>query len=51
MQWSGGWLLLGRTPMLMFDPEANQPSRLQPGDLVKFMPITRESFDAMVAGR
>jgi len=51
MQWSGGWRLLGRTPMRMFDPEANPPSRLQPGDLVKFTPITRESFDAMVAGR
>ena len=51
MQWSGGWRLLGRTPMRMFDPEANPPSRLQPGDLVKFTPISRESFDAMVAGR
>lgn len=50
MQWSGGWRLIGRTPMRMFDPEAKPPSRLQPGDLVKFTPITRESFDAMVAG-
>ena len=51
MQWSGGWRLIGRTPMRMFDPEASQPSRLQPGDLVKFTPITRENFDAMIAGR
>jgi inhibitor of KinA len=51
MQWSGGWRLIGRTPMRMFDPELNPPSRLEPGDLVKFTPITRESFDAMVAGR
>ena len=50
MQWSGGWRLIGRTPMRMFDPEANPPSRLQPGDLVKFTPITRESFDRMAAG-
>lgn len=50
MQWSGGWRLLGRTPLRMFDPAANPPSRLQPGDLVKFDPITREAFDAMVAG-
>lgn len=51
MQWSGGWRLIGRTPMRMFDPEANPPSRLEPGDLVKFTPIARESFDAMIAGR
>jgi KipI family sensor histidine kinase inhibitor len=51
MQWSGGWRLIGRTPMRMFDPEANPPSRLQPGDLVNFKPITRENFDAMIAGR
>ena len=51
MQWSGGWRLIGRTPMRMFDPEANPPSRLQPGDVVKFTPITREKFDAMVAVR
>ena len=49
MQWSGGWRLIGRTPMRMFDPEASPPSRLQPGDVVKFAPITREKFDAMVA--
>jgi KipI family sensor histidine kinase inhibitor len=49
MQWSGGWRLIGRTPMRMFDPEADPPSRLQPGDVVKFTPITREIFDAMVA--
>ncbi len=51
MQWSGGWRLIGRTPMRMFDPEANPPSRLQPGDLVKFMPIARERFDALAGGR
>ena len=51
MQWSGGWRLIGRTHMRMFDPERNPPSRLQPGDLVKFTPIPRENFDAMVAGR
>jgi inhibitor of KinA len=50
MQWSGGWRLLGRTPLRMFDPAANPPSRLQPGDLVKFDPIARETFDAMLDG-
>jgi inhibitor of KinA len=40
----GGWRLIGRTPVRMFDPCANQPSRLQPGDTVRFSPITRPSF-------
>lgn len=43
----GGWRLIGRTPVRMFDPEAASPTRLQPGDRVKFQPIDRAAFDAM----
>ncbi len=32
----GGWKLIGRTPLRMFDPEGTPPTRLQPGDRVKF---------------
>jgi KipI family sensor histidine kinase inhibitor len=41
----GGWRLIGRTPVRMFDPDASPPTRLQPGDLVKFTPIDREAFE------
>ena len=41
----GGWRLIGRTPLRMFDPEAIPPTRLQPGDIVKFFPIDREMFE------
>ncbi len=41
----GGWRLIGRTPMRMFDPEATPPTRLQPGDRMKFFPIDRATFE------
>ncbi|MGN6152065.1 MAG: 5-oxoprolinase subunit PxpB, partial [Lysobacteraceae bacterium] len=33
----GGWRLLGRTPLAQFDPAADPPSRLLPGDRVRFV--------------
>jgi KipI family sensor histidine kinase inhibitor len=35
----GGWRLLGRTEEVMFDPSADPPSRLAPGDRVRFEPL------------
>ncbi len=43
----GGWRLIGRTPVRMFDPEATPPTRLQPGDRMRFSPIDRATFDDM----
>jgi inhibitor of KinA len=40
----GGWQLIGRTPLRMFVPSADPPSRLQPGDRVRFRRITRDEF-------
>ena len=34
----GGWHLLGRTTELLFDERSDPPSRLQPGDRVRFVP-------------
>ena len=42
----GGWNLLGRTPVQLFTPHAASPTLLRPGDQVRFVPITREQFDA-----
>jgi KipI family sensor histidine kinase inhibitor len=33
----GGWHVLGRTAAVFFDERAEPPSRLQPGDLVRFV--------------
>jgi KipI family sensor histidine kinase inhibitor len=41
----GGWRLIGRTPLRMFNPDATPPTRLQPGNLVKFSAIDRKTYD------
>lgn len=41
----GGWNLLGRTPLQLFDPHADPPALLRAGDRVKFRRITREEFE------
>ena len=40
----GGWNLIGRTPLKLFDPTKNPPTLLRPGDRVRFRAITREEF-------
>jgi KipI family sensor histidine kinase inhibitor len=44
----GGWRLIGRTPVPIFDPGATTPTLLKPGDLVEFREINRATFDAML---
>ena len=41
----GGWNLIGRTPVRMFDPDATPPTRLQPGDRMRFFPVDRVTFE------
>ena len=38
----GGWRLIGRTPLRLFDPTAEPPSLLVAGDYVRFTPLTSE---------
>jgi inhibitor of KinA len=42
----GGWNLIGRTPLQLFDPIKNPPALLRAGDRVRFHAITREEFAA-----
>ena len=42
----GGWNLIGRTPLRLFDPQQDPPTLLRAGDRVRFRAITREEFDA-----
>jgi KipI family sensor histidine kinase inhibitor len=42
---AGGWRLIGRTPIAMFVPTSDAPSRLQPGDRVQFTSISRSAFE------
>jgi KipI family sensor histidine kinase inhibitor len=35
----GGWQLIGRTPLHLFDPHRDPPVWIQTGDLVRFVPV------------
>jgi len=41
----GGWNVIGRTPLKLFDPQNNPPTLLRAGDRVRFRRITREEFE------
>lgn len=40
----GGWRLIGRTPLRLFDPSRASPSLLSPGDRVRFIEIDAREF-------
>ncbi|EED32663.1 conserved hypothetical protein TIGR00370 [gamma proteobacterium NOR5-3] len=40
----GGWNLIGRSPLKMFDPLATEPMPVHVGDRVRFKPIGRAEF-------
>ena len=44
----GGWQLIGRTPLTLFDARRDPPSLLMPGDRVRFVPIAADEFKARV---
>lgn len=44
----GGWRIIGRTPLRMFDAHADTPTRLEPGDTVQFLRIDSEAFADIV---
>ena len=41
----GGWHLIGRTPLWMFDKRRDQPVFLSPGDSLSFQRIDRQAYD------
>jgi len=43
----GGWHLIGRTPLWMFDQRREQPVFLAPGDSLTFERIDRAQYDAI----
>ncbi len=43
----GGWRLIARTPLRLFDPGAASPFLLAPGDRLRFVPIRREELEAI----
>ena len=41
----GGWNVIGRTPLALFDPVSEPPTVLEPGDAVTFVPISTADFE------
>ena len=44
----GGWQIIGRTPIKLYDPERERPVLLEAGQYIKFKAITGEEFKAMI---
>lgn len=43
----GGWNIIGRTPLRLFDPAAESPCYCGPGDQVKFIPVSLKDYREM----
>lgn len=46
----GGWRLIGRTPLRLFDPALEEPSLLRTGDVVRFVAIDQATFNSRNGG-
>ena len=45
----GGWQIIGRTPLALFDPNSDSPAFFQTGNAVRFREIERIEFDDFAA--
>jgi inhibitor of KinA len=43
----GGWRIIGRTPLVLFNPLESQPALFQSGDRVVFKPISEREYRAL----
>ncbi|HRJ49177.1 MAG: carboxyltransferase domain-containing protein [Phycisphaeraceae bacterium] len=46
----GGWRLVGRTPVSLFEASSASPCLLVPGDVVRFTPIDHDRFEMLARG-
>ncbi len=44
----GGWQIIGRTPLKLYDTDREQPVLLSAGQYIKFKPISGAEYEAMV---
>ena len=40
----GGWQLIGRTPIRLFDPDRDPPVAVETGDYVRFVPVVESEY-------
>jgi KipI family sensor histidine kinase inhibitor len=43
----GGFWIIGRTPLRLYDPSALEPVLLQPGDRIRFRPIDKAEYEQL----
>ena len=43
----GGWRIIGRTPLVLFDLSSEKPVLFQPGDKVRFKPISEKEYEKL----
>jgi KipI family sensor histidine kinase inhibitor len=41
----GGWRIIGRTPVKMYDPEAKDPVPIRAGDTIRFVRISKREYE------
>lgn len=45
----GGWQIIGRTPVTLFDPEKDPPAMLSAGMRIRFKPVDQAAYEAIKA--
>lgn len=40
----GGWRIIGRTPVKLYDPEREKPILFEAGNYIKFIPVSEEEY-------
>ncbi len=49
MESPGGWQIIGKTPLKLYNPSSNQPILLQTGNYIHFSPITEAEYEEIAA--
>ena len=44
----GGWQIIGRTPLQLFNINNKKPFLLQPGNLIQFIPIDKNEYQKRI---
>lgn len=44
----GGWRILGRTPLKLYDPTRSQPILCRAGQFIRFVPISASEYERLV---
>lgn len=47
----GGWQIIGRCPLIFFNPDKDPPMQISPGDRVKFYSVSLEEYREMEASQ